>query len=97
MLEFLQENWRTILLAVISLVSLILTLCVKKNPKIIDNSIYRKLVLWIEEAEKRFKIGEEKKSYVMDKAQAELGEGYNASVISDLIELILSLPQKKEK
>lgn len=95
-LEFLQDNWRYLALGALYIFGFIVQILAKKNPQVVDNSLIVRIADWIREAEDRFKVGEEKKSFVLSQAQLYLGDLYDKNRVSNLIESLLSLPSKKE-
>lgn len=94
-MEFLQSNWQFIVYVGLVIIEAILLVVVKRHPVIKDNSIFTKLMTWIDEAEQKFRLGSDKKLYVMSLAKDYLGEDFDEKVVSDVIEYILRLPQKK--
>lgn len=96
---FLVDNWRLILEAILVLASFILFIFKKKNI-LIDESLTGLLCDLIDEAEEKFGSGhgKEKKDFVMEYAlkAKPLLHTYK-SALSDRIEFLLTLPQKKGK
>ena len=97
MIEFLTENWKLIAILGAILVELILLLIFKKRPEIIDHSFYIKASEWILEAEKSFDKGADKLKYVLQCAKQYLGSNYSEAAVKEIVEWILTIPQKKEK
>lgn len=95
MIDFLKAYYREIISLVLLVFQTVLLLIAKKNPKVIDNSLIVRLCNWIREAEGIYVNGSDKFDYVINKAREELGESFVYSEISNLIEWILSLPEKK--
>lgn len=105
-IDFLKENWRFLLDAVV-LVASVVILCIKKKPvKVIDTIkeyITRLLPYCICEAEKTDLKRENKKVFALQVLYSLLKEfGYEEvydqyrSYAMEQIEIILSTPQKKE-
>lgn len=99
MIEFLTENWKLIAILGAILVELVLLLVFKKRPQnnIIDNGFLMEVCKWIEEAECAYETGPEKLAFVLSKARMYLGSRYDEEVVSDIVEWVLTLPEKKEK
>lgn len=99
MIEFLTENWKLILTVGLIVVEMVLFLVFKKRPTFIDNSLFSKICRWIEQAEVIYGPGngEKKLEYVMNQAHSDLGVYFEPSRVEEVIEWVLSLPQKKEK
>lgn len=97
MIDWLTDNWKLIVIVGAILIDLILVLIFKKRPQVIDNSFITHLCGWIQEAESKFKIGADKKRYVLDAAAKYLGDKYSEKEVGLMIEYILTIPEKKEK
>lgn len=95
MLNFLTENWKLIAIIGAILVELVIILVFKKRPEVIDNSFLIRLCLWIEEAEKKFVAGTDKLDYVLSAAKNYLGEKFSEKDVRNMIEYVLTLPEKK--
>lgn len=107
-LIFIKENWKLLLEAAILIGSLVFLIVKKRPVKVVDTLKefgLRLLPYLINEAENTSYKGEDKKEFVFAHLiQAFVDAGYEASVISqdkvfwfDMIEAILSTPQKKER
>ena len=96
-MEFLVENWKWLVSILLIIVETVLVIVLKKRPQLKDNSLIANLMIWIDAAEKQFKLGTNKKDYVIAQAKDYLGDDFDEKTVSYLIEEILSLPQKKEK
>lgn len=105
-ITFLGENWRFLVYVFLTVLSTILVIRFKRKAKLSTGSLMDKVLDWIITAEQKFGSGhgEEKLSYVLVNASAYLiSLGFDHSVVKeiipgliDLIETILSTPQKKE-
>lgn len=95
-MQFIIENWQFFVALFCGILELILLIVLKKRPEVVDTSLFADLVEWIYIAESRFKIGEEKMAFVLDQAKEHLKERYVEKDVRELVEFILSLPQKKE-
>ena len=93
-LDFIQANWQYISAGVLLVIE-VLILILKKRPQVIDTSLLASLSQFILEAESRFKVGTEKMQYVLQCANALLGDKFVEKDIRDLVEYLLTLPQKK--
>ena len=97
MIEFLTENWKIIAVLGSFLVELVLLLVFKKRPEIIDNSFLLRLCEWIDAAEKKYLIGQDKLNAVLEEAKKYLGDKYVEKDVKSMVEYVLSLPEKKNK
>lgn len=97
MIEFLINNWKLIVILAAILVELVLLLVFKRKPQILDNSLIFDLCTWISEAEKLYPSGTDKLNYVLVKARIRLGDLFDEKAITNIIEWLLTLPEKKEK
>lgn len=97
MLNFLVDNWKLIAIIGSIVIELVVILVFKKRPEVIDNSFLVRLCDWIDYAEKHFKVGSEKMSYVLAEAAKYLGDKYSERDVRTMVEYILTLPEKKEK
>lgn len=97
MIDFLVSNWKFLAALFGLMLEIILVLVVKKRPKIIDNSFLFRCAEWINEAENIYQDGKEKLAYVLSKAKEYLADNYNEKSVTEIIEWILTIPQKKEK
>lgn len=96
--EFIVNNWQYISAALVVVLEIILML-IKKNPKVIDPSIYSKITSLIQDAEKTFGSGhgEEKKQFVVSSFLASSPiDTYPKKFVEFVVEDILSTPEKKE-
>lgn len=94
-MDFLVENWKLIVVLAAIIIDLVLVLIFKRRPTIVDTSIVYRVAEWIEYAEKHYQVGEAKLFYVLKQAQSYLGDNYDEHQVTQLVEWILSLPQKK--
>lgn len=99
MIEFLTNNWKFVATIGLIFIELILFLVFKKRPTILDTSFFADLCRFVEEAEKKYGAdsGVNKMKYVLLCAKEEFGEYYNEQRIREVVEWILTLPEKKEK
>lgn len=107
MIDFLRENWRLILEAILVIASFVFCLIRKKPLKISDtlkSTILSLLPGFIALAEKSGFKGADKLAYVLslvknslasEISDAEFNERYKAFIVSQ-VEAILYCPQKKE-
>lgn len=102
LVSFLRENWQFISTAIIGILTIILAI-VKKKPitEIIDNSAYKDLILLVNEAESKFGAGNgsKKLDYVLSAFCSVKGitkDSWNYVSIKNLVENILSTPERKE-
>lgn len=106
-LSFLQENWRFIAESLLTVLSIILVIVFRKKIKLSSSgTMYEILVDSINKAEALYGDGhgDAKLSYVLTNVSSWLiGQGFTKECISDLlpgladlVEKILSTPQKKE-
>lgn len=93
-ITFIVNHWKVIALAVVVLLEIVI-LILKKPTKILDNSFIAAVAGWIEEAEHQFVKGEDKLNYVLEKASAYLGDAYDRTAVKNVVEWLLTLPQKK--
>ena len=94
-MQFIVDNWQFFVALFCGILELILLIVLKKRPEVIDTSLFADLVEWIYIAESRFKIGDEKMAYVLEQAKERLKERFVEKDVRELVEFILSLPQKK--
>lgn len=97
MIQFLTDNWKLIVIVGCIVIDLILVLVFKKRPQVVDNSFITHLITWIQEAEVKFKVGSDKKEYVLDQAEKYLGDKFSSRDVGLMIEYLLTVPEKKEK
>lgn len=97
MIDWLTANWKLIVVIGAIIIDIVLALIFKKRPQVIDNSFLTHLCNWILEAENKFKIGSDKKNYVLDQARQYLGDKFSERDVSLMIEYLLTVPEKKEK
>ena len=105
MIQFLLDNWQSLLSVILVILSFVLAL-IRKKPSIneLDNilvEVLEKLPEWINSAEtlkgaevKKALVLESVKKYVKEKFSLNLSSSVLASIDS-MIESILSTPQKK--
>lgn len=97
--EFIKENWTFIAPLLLLLVELILFLCKKRSKvEIIDDSLVAKACDLIYEAEIRYGKGngDKKLAYVINSLIADKPQlKANEKQLHDLVEFLLTLPQKK--
>lgn len=96
-MEILIQYKEIISIAIGVLLEIIVFLVFKKNPKVIDNSLVTHLCDWIAQAEAKFKVGSDKLNYVLEEAKKYLGDSFIEKDIRNMVEQILTLPEKKGK
>lgn len=94
MLDFIQANWSYLATAVLVVLEVILFI-LKKRPQVVDNSFISLICQWILEAEVKFKVGSDKMCYVLDQAKLYLKDNYRETEIKNIVEYLLTLPEKK--
>lgn len=92
--SFLQQYGQYIWLGLVLVLDLLL-LILKKRPQVIDNSLIAKIIPLVAQAEEKFVSGEDKLQYVLNGVRAYLGDYYKENEARYLVELLLTLPQKK--
>lgn len=95
LVDFLVAYWRYISIAIVVILD-VLILLLKRN-KVIDPSLFAKVVTAVMDAEEIFGSGEgqEKLNYVIEKVNQESVVKYSSGVIKHITELVLSTPTKK--
>ncbi len=96
MKEFFINYGQYIIVGVLCLLEIIL-FSFKNRPKLIDNSLITKLCSWILEAEGIYKTGSDKMNFVLEKAKDYLKDSYQETEIRNIIEYLLTIPEKKVK
>ena len=97
MIDFLIDNWQFVAAIGCGIIEVIILLFTKKRPQIVDNSFLFNCSEWVLAAEKMSVSGEEKMSFVLSKAKDYLEDNFNEKAVREIVEWILSLPEKKEK
>ncbi len=96
-MDFLIENWKWIATLAIGLIELVLLLVFKRKPQIKYVGLVSYLCDRILEAEKRYTFGSEKMLYVLQCAKSYLGEMYDEKTVRNVVEYLLTLPEKKKE
>lgn len=115
MYDFLVQYWQFISSGILVVLSIILLILRKKKIVVEDSmldGIYSYAIQLINEAERRFKLGEEKKEFVVSSLKEKYpqfskflnfetlpftSKPNSDEVFGQVIETILSTPQRKEK
>lgn len=100
-IQFIQDYWQYISVAIIFIFEIILMI-IKKKPKtqVFDGSIYSQVIEWIKEAETLFGPGngDTKFTYVLGKYMSirpTLSEEEATAVLDIIVDDVLSTPTKK--
>lgn len=96
-MEVLIQYKELISIVIVAIIEIVVLLIAKKRPQIVDSSLLAHLCDWILEAEDKFKVGSDKMQYVLDHAKVYLGEQYVELQIRNLVEHLLTMPEKKGK
>ena len=95
MIEFLTNNWQFVAACVVGILEFIFVLIFKRRPKIVVSGLLFELACLIEEAEAKYKDGIDKIHYVLENAKALCGDAYDETQIRNIVEWLLTLPEKK--
>lgn len=96
-MEVLLQYKDLIAIGLAAIIEIVIFLVFKKRPEVVDNSFVVHLCQWIDIAEHKFKNGEDKMQFVLDESKNYLGEKFIKDDVKNMVEYLLTLPEKKGK